>query len=451
MDGFQSLKYMDGFGGHFTSEALPGALPVGQNTPQFCPYGLYAEQISGTAFTAPRHKNLRTWVYRILPSVLHNKLEPCKNQKFLEDFESLQIDPSQFRWDPYSFPGENTEVDFVDGLQLNLGAGDPSVKEGLAIYMYSCNISMNKKAFYSADGDFLIVPQAGTLYITTELGRYTVAPKEIIVIPRGIKFSVNVEGPTRGYVAELFKGHFELPGLGPIGSNGLANPRDFKTACAFYEDDESEHVIVGKFINKLYQATLNHSPFDVVAWHGNYTPFKYDLTLFNTVNSVSYDHLDPCIFTVLTAQTDEPGTAALDFVIFPPRWMVQENTFRPPYYHRNCMSEYMGMIEGMYDAKGKAFAPGGGSLHSCMTAHGPDAATFAKASTEELNPVKFTGGLAFMFESSYLLKVSKSALTTPHLQANYIKCWNKLPKLFNGEKNPSINWNEVKEKVKDEN
>jgi homogentisate 1,2-dioxygenase len=459
MSGFtgkeHSLKYMSGLGGYYSSEALPNALPKAQNNPQVCPYGLYAEQLSGAPFTAPRHKNLHSWLYRIRPSVMHDKMEENADQDIYEQFETMKIDPNQFRWSPIDLPTQQESIDFVEGMRLMCGAGCPALKDGLAIYLYIANKSMTNKAFYNADGDYLIVPQVGSLFITTELGCFFVEPCEIIVIPRGVKFSVAVgEGEAcRGYIAEIFKGHFELPGLGPIGANGLANQRDFDIPEAYFEDSDVHHQIVSKFLNKLYTANLDHSPFDVVAWHGSYAPFKYDLRKYCVVNSVSYDHLDPSIFTVLTCQTDEPGTAVLDFVIFPPRWMVSEKTFRPPYYHRNCMSEYMGMIYGEYDAKGKSdgdkegFVPGGSSLHSCMTAHGPDVGAFIGASSvESLPPKYFDQGLAFMFESAYLMKIAPHALASPKLQEHYTKCWKKLPKLFTGE-NTTIDWKKVKDSL----
>jgi homogentisate 1,2-dioxygenase len=456
---FENLSYINGFGAAAESEALPGALPIGQNTPQLCPYGLYAEQLSGTAFTAPRHKNFRTWLYRIRPSVLHYKLVARENQHILDAFQQLQIEPNQLRWGPESLVSEDKEVDFIDGLKVMCGSGDPAGKSGVGIYVYAANKSMENKAFYNSDGDWLIVPQTGTLYVQTEMGRFTVEPCEIIVIPRGVKFSVHLTASSRGYVAEVFDGHFEIPGLGPIGANGLANPRDFQFPKAAFDTPSSTPLtftLVNKFMHKIFETTMPHSPFDVVAWHGNYLPYKYDLRRFNTVNTVSFDHLDPSIFTVLTCQSNDPGTAVMDFVIFPPRWMVAQNTFRPPYYHRNCMSEYMGMIWGKYDAKvasaedGKqntGFVPGGSSLHSCMTSHGPDAASFVKGSTGSNDPVYFGEGLAFMFESCYLLKVSKDALEGETLQRDYSKCWHTLPTLFTGERNPAIDWDGLKDKL----
>ena len=330
-----ALKYQSGFGGHFSSEALPGALPLGQNSPLVCPYGLYAEQLSGSAFTTPRFRNQFSWLYRIRPSVIHSKLQPLHHQSILNEFSSMEIDPNQLRWSPVEIPEKSEAVDFVHGLKLVCGAGDPSSKAGVSIYNYAFNVSMKNKAMYNSDGDFLIVPQQGALLITTEFGKLQVAPREIAVIQRGIKFSVaidnsataadQVEVGCRGYIVEIFQGHFELPNLGPIGANGLANPRDFQSPVACFEDFECEvngelpYVIVNKYMNKMFSCHMPHSPFDVVAWHGNYCPFKYDLRLFNTINTVSYDHIDPSIFTVLTCPSAEPGVAVIDFVIFPPR------------------------------------------------------------------------------------------------------------------------------------
>ncbi len=450
--GMETLEYTSGFGSHVETEALKGALPIGQNSPQKVNFGLYAEQLSGTAFTAPRVKNQRSWLYRIRPRVVHEAFEDASFQiggGVVSDIDgSFVASPRQMRWSPPEM-SEGVQRDFVEGLEAVCGAGNSSLKEGTCIYNYMFNKDMKTatggRAMVNADGDFLIVPQQGELAVWTELGKLHVKPCEILVIPRGIAFSINWHDNqsaaasnggaafARGYVCELFKGHFELPNLGPIGANGLANPRDFLCPVAAYEDLDGDGVsveLLQKFHGKLFSAKMAHSLFDVVAWHGNYYPYKYDLNRFMTINTVSFDHPDPSIFTVLTAPTDEPGVAALDFVIFPPRWMVAEDTFRPPYFHRNCMSEYMGMIYGKYDNKAAGFYPGGASLHPCMSAHGPDATTFEKASEAALNPEHFGGGLAFMFESSYLFKVAPGALTSPTYQADYQHCWQGIKKIF---------------------
>ncbi|XP_042878654.1 homogentisate 1,2-dioxygenase-like [Penaeus japonicus] len=427
----EELKYLSGFGSEFASEALPGALPEGQNNPQVCPYGLYAEQLSGTAFTAPRETNRRAWFYRIRPSVVHKPFAPTKH-KYLEcNFSKRHPNPNQLRWNPFDIPKEPT--DFVEGLKTVCGAGDATVRHGCIIHIYSCNKSMGDSAFQNSDGDFLIVPQQGVLDITTEYGRLRVSPNEICVIQSGMRFNVAVEGPTRGYILEVYDGHFVLPNLGPIGANGLANPRDFLTPVAWYEDrDVNDYRIVNKYQGHLFEALQDHSPFDVVAWHGNYVPYKYNLKNFMVINATAFDHADPSIFTVLTCPSTKPGTAIADFVIFPPRWAVQEHTFRPPYYHRNCMSEFMGLIFGNYEAKEEGFMPGGASLHSMMTPHGPDVQCFEGASKGELTPVRVADGTqSFMFETSLGLALTEWGEETCHkVDANYFKCWQGLKKNF---------------------
>jgi len=368
---------------------------------------------------------------------VHERFQKIDRGDIRGDFSTAHLTPQQMRWQPMPYPGSDEEVDFIQGWHTVGGAGEPTMKAGMAVHVYACNASMKDRAFYNSDGDLLIVPQEGVLHITTELGRMEVKPKEICVIQRGIRFSVAVSGPSRGYMCEVYNKHFILPDLGPIGANGLADPRHFVSPVAWYEDRECDFEVVGKFGGELFSAKMEFSPFNVVAWHGNYAPYKYDLTLFCTVNSVSFDHLDPSIFTVLTCQSDDPGVAVCDFVIFPPRWMVQDHTFRPPYYHRNCMTEYMGMVYGVYDAKkgGKGgFVPGGSSLHSCDSAHGPDATTFEKASNAELKPEKSDGGLAFMFESSYIMKLTDYGLNCEQNEKDYYKCWSKLPKKFDPTK-----------------
>jgi homogentisate 1,2-dioxygenase len=346
----------------------------------------------------------------------------------------VEVTPQQLRWDPLSVEGAE-EKDFVDGLATMGGAGDTSLKNGLAIHVYGFGKDMEKRSFYNSDGDFLFVPVHGELLITTEFGKLHVPPLHIAVVQRGLKFSVsevNKTGqPARGFVLELYKGHFELPELGPIGSNGLANAKDFEHPEAVYEEDDSEWTIVNKFVGKFFAYNQNHSPYDVVAFSGTYVPYKYDLTKFNTMGTISYDHPDPSIFTVLTAPSDTPGTAVADFVIFPPRWLVAENTFRPPWFHRNVMSEFMGNICGVYDAKAEGFLPGGASLHNMNTAHGPDAETFTKASAADLKPHKVAeGSLAFMFESAYQIVTTKWAITeSGKLQQDYWKAWQGLDKI----------------------
>ena len=415
--------YLTGFGNHFATEAVAGALPVGQNSPQKVPFGLYAEQLSGTAFTAPRSENRRSWLYRLRPTASHRPFAPYQGAPLLRSgpFDELPPTPNRLRWDPLPIPEEAT--DFIDGLVTYGGNGDVATGAGIGIHLYAANRSMEARAFQNADGELLIVPQQGDLTIVTELGRIHVAPLQIVLIPRGIRFRVELEGPSRGYACENYGEPFRLPDLGPIGANGLANPRDFEIPAAWYEDRDDAQEVVQKFQGRLWTTTLDHSPFDVVAWHGNLAPCRYDLRRFNTINTVSFDHPDPSIFTVLTSPSEIHGTANCDFVIFPPRWMVAEHTFRPPWFHRNVMSEYMGLIEGAYDAKEGGFAPGGASLHNQMAGHGPDRASYEKAIAAELGPSRIEETMAFMFESRWVIRPTRWATESPLCQLDYDECW----------------------------
>ncbi|SDS17735.1 homogentisate 1,2-dioxygenase [Pseudomonas oryzae] len=427
----EALAYLAGFGNEFSCEALPGALPVGQNSPQRVPYGLYTELLSGTAFTVPRSESRRTWMYRIRPSAAHGRFARLERQ--IAGGGLGPVDPNRLRWSPLEIPQAPT--DFVDGL-VALAANAPAeVSSGISIYLYAASASM-QRVFFDADGELLIVPQSGRLRIATELGLLEVAPLEIAVIPRGMKFRVELlDDSARGYVCENHGCALRLPDLGPIGSNGLANPRDFLAPVARYEDSDAPTTLIQKFCGELWATELDHSPLDVVAWHGNLVPYKYDLRRFNVIGTVSFDHPDPSIFTVLTAPSDTPGKANVDFVIFPPRWMVAENTFRPPWFHRNLMNEFMGLIQGVYDAKAEGFVPGGASLHNCMSAHGPDNATTAQAIAAELKPHKIDNTMAFMFESGQVLRPTRFALECPQLQREYDACWAGLTKTFTPEGN----------------
>ena len=426
------LRYQSGFGNEFATEAVRGALPVGQNAPQRSKLGLYTEQFSGTPFTAPRAVNRRTWTYRIRPSVTHKPYEPYEPAapSLLRSgpFTEVATPPNQMRWDPVPLPEAKT--DFVDGLMTLGGNGDPAMQVGVAIHWYAANVSMKKRFFYNADGEMLVVPQEGGLRLATELGLMDVAPGEIAVLPRGVKFRVEVAGGVRGYICENYGAAFRLPELGPIGANGLANARDFLAPVAAFEDAGGHFKIVSKFLGRLWEAEIDHSPLDVVGWHGNYVPYKYDLKNFNCINSVSFDHPDPSIYTVLTAPSVTPGTANVDFAIFPPRWMVMEHTFRPPWFHRNMMNEFMGLVFGQYDAKAEGFLPGGASLHNCMAGHGPDAETWERASAAELKPVYLADTLAFMFETQLAVRPTKFALETKILQHEYYECWQGLKNHF---------------------
>lgn len=422
-----TLEYMSGFGNEFASEAVAGALPIAQNSPQKPTYGLYTEQFSGTAFTAPRDHNRRSWFYRTLPSAQHGKYT-LYTQKYIDTgpSEGAPFPPNRMRWDALPMPDKPT--DWVDGLISIATNGNAATHHGIGVHLYAINKSMVGRAFFCADGELLFVPQSGALHLVTEMGVLHVPPNHIGVIPRGLKFRVDlVDDEARGYVCENYGQAFHLPDLGPIGSNGLANARDFETPVAAFQENEPTQIIQ-KFGGALWSVMRDHTPFDVVAWHGNNAPYRYDLSRFNTIGSISFDHPDPSIFTVLTSPSAIEGTANCDFVIFPPRWMVAENTFRPPWFHRNIMSEYMGLIHGEYDAKAGGFAPGGSSLHNCMNAHGPDKSSTENAMAADLKPHKIDGTMAFMFESCYAIRPTKWALETSLLQQDYDDCWRDFAK-----------------------
>ena len=425
------LAYQSGFGNEFATEALPGALPQGQNSPQKAPYGLYAEQLSGAAFTAPRGVNRRSWLYRIRPAAMHQPFRRADDGGIASRFDEVPTPPNQLRWDPLPMPTAAT--DLIDGLVTMAGNGDPHAQSGCGIHLYAANRSMNERFFYNADGEMLFVPQQGRLRLATELGIVEAEPQEIAIVPRGVRFRAELpDGEARGYVCENYGALFRLPDLGPIGSNGLANPRDFLAPCAAYEDREGSFELVAKFMGHLWTAEIDHSPLDVVAWHGNYAPCKYDLRRFNTIGSISYDHPDPSIFLVLQSQSDTPGVDTIDFVIFPPRWLAMEHTFRPPWFHRNVASEFMGLIHGVYDAKAEGFLPGGASLHNCMSGHGPDADTFEKAvAADTTKPQHIVDTLAFMFETRCVIRPTRFALEAAQLQQSYFECWQGLKKHFN--------------------
>ncbi|MDP4073553.1 homogentisate 1,2-dioxygenase [Acidovorax sp. A1169] len=429
-----STPYQSGFGNEFATEALAGALPVGRNSPQRCPYGLYAEQLSGTAFTALRADNRRSWLYRIRPSAMHTPFERIEDGRIVSAFDAVPTPPNQLRWSPLPMPTEPT--DFVQGIVTMAGNGDPHAQNGAAMHLYAANRSMERRVFYNADGEMLIVPQQGRQRFVTELGVIDAEPQEIVVIPRGVRFRVELpDGEARGYICENYGANFRLPDLGPIGSNGLANPRDFLTPHAAYEDIDAPYELVAKFMGHLWSAKMAHSPIDVVAWHGNYAPYKYDLRRFNAIGSISYDHPDPSIFLVLHSASDTPGVSNIDFVVFPPRTLVMQDTFRPPWFHRNIASEFMGLVHGVYDAKAEGFLPGGASLHNSMTGHGPDAETFEKASNADLSvPHAIKDTMAFMFETRCVQRPTAQALQSAQLQDDYYRCWQGLRKHFDAGK-----------------
>ncbi|HUA82415.1 MAG TPA: homogentisate 1,2-dioxygenase [Bryobacteraceae bacterium] len=425
------VKYQPGFGNHFVSEAIAGVLVEGQNSPQHVPRGLYAEQLSGTSFTMPRAENRRTWVYRIRPSAAHNRPFQRIDNRLLRStpFNEADPPPTQLRWNPFPIPTEPT--DFLEGLITIGGNGDASMQAGMAAHIYAANRSMSGRVFYNADGEMMIVPQQGALRLATELGILDVSPGEIAVIPRGLRFRAELsDGAARGYICENYGPMFRLPELGPIGANGLANPRDFAAPVAAFEDDRNPQQIVAKFGGNLWALETLASPLDVVAWHGNLAPYKYALKNFMAIGSISFDHPDPSIFTVLTSPSDTHGIANVDFVVFPPRWLVAEHTFRPPWFHRNAMTEFMGLIYGVYDAKAEGFLPGGASLHNSWSAHGPDAATHERATQANLAPQKIDETMAFMFETRYILRPTRFALDAGELQHDYYECWQGLDRRF---------------------
>lgn len=429
-----ALSYMPGFGNDFETESLPGALPQGMNSPQRPAYGLYAEQLSGSPFTAPRGTNERSWLYRIRPSVKHTARFQRVEYPFWKTAPNLNdhdLALGQLRWNPVSVPSEPT--DFIAGIRTMTTAGDALGQSGMAAHLYVANQSMVDDHFFNADAEMLIVPQLGGLRFLTEMGVIEVQPGEICILPRGLVFKVELmDSQARGYICENYGAKFTMPDRGPIGANCLANPRDFKTPVAWYEEKETPCRVIVKWCGEFHVTEIGHSPLDVIAWHGNYAPYKYDLATFSPVGAILFDHPDPSIFTVLTAPSGEEGTANVDFVIFPPRWLVAENTFRPPWYHRNIMSEFMGLIKGQYDAKEEGFVPGGVSLHNLMLAHGPDATGFDKASKVELKPQKLDNTMAFMFETRFPQMLTRFAAETDALQDNYVDCWKDLKKRFNG-------------------
>jgi homogentisate 1,2-dioxygenase len=425
-------QYLSGFGNGFETEALPGALPVGRNSPQKCPYGLYAEQLSGSPFTAPRATNERTWLYRIRPTVSHwGRFEKIGHGCWrTAPAPEADVPISPLRWDPIPIPQE--KLSFLQGVRTMTTAGDAGSHAGMGAHVYLITRSMQDEYFYNADGEMLFVPQQGELRIATEFGIIDIEPGEVAVIPRGVKISVELTGgPARGYLCENYGGGLTLPERGPIGANCMANPRDFLTPVAAYEDRDAACRMVVKWGGALWATELKHSPLDVIAWHGNYAPYKYDLRRYSPVGPILYDHADPSIFTVLTSPSETPGTANIDFVVFSDRWLVAENTFRPPWYHMNVMSEFMGLVYGQYDAKPQGFVPGGVSLHNTMLPHGPDVEAFEGASNAELKPHKLQGTMAFMFESRFPQRVTAYAAGLDQLQKSYGGYGHQLKKHFN--------------------
>lgn len=429
-----SAGYLSGFGNDFETEALPGALPQGRNSPQKCAYGLYGEQLSGTAFTAPNHQNERTWCYRIRPSVKHSGRYTKIDVPYWKSAPLINPDVvslGQYRWDP--IPHADEDQTWVSGMRTMTTAGDVNTQLGMASHVYLVTRSMENEYFYSADSELLVVPQTGALRFCTELGTLEIAAGEIAILPRGLLYRVElVDGPARGFVCENYGQKFELPNRGPIGANCMANKRDFKSPVAAFEDVDVASTVTIKWCGQFHRTEIDHSPLDVVAWHGNYAPVKYNLSYYCPIGAILFDHPDPSIFTVLTAPSGIEGTANIDFVLFKERWMTMEDTFRPPWYHKNVMSELMGNIYGQYDAKPQGFVPGGISLHNMMLPHGPDREAFEGASNAELKPHKLENTLSFMFETRFPQHLTPFAANEAPLQDNYLDCWTTLEKKFDG-------------------
>lgn len=429
----------------FHSEALPGALPKRQNSPQHPPYGLYPELISGSAFTVPRVKNRYSWLYRIRPTVQHAAFrradyELWAHPRWLNPPFSHPCPPVQFRFRPVQ--PATADTDFVDGTTTLAASGSPASQEGCSANVYAASTSMSAKGRFlrNADADMLLLPQEGRLIIKSELGELEVEPWELALVPRGITFQVNLASGTshaRGYFLENFGDHFVVPDLGPIGvSSGLAHPRHFLAPEAQYEELKGNFELVSKFLGRLYRSPLSHSPLDVVAWYGSHVPCKYDMRLFMALNTVTYDHPDPSIGTVLSAYTASPGLANVDFVIFPPRWMVGENTFRPPWFHRNCMSEFMGLLTGSYDAKPDSFLPGASSVHNRFVPHGPDHQAVDRGTAQDTSkPERYGGTLAFMWETKLVWHPTEYALTELD-DHTYPECWQGIQARFNASATP---------------
>ncbi|KIV84436.1 homogentisate 1,2-dioxygenase [Exophiala sideris] len=444
-------EYMPGFNNTFESEAVPGTTPQGQNSPRCVRFGLYAEQMTASAFVAPRHHNKKAWLYRARPAVAHRGFTELPDNKdmeanFLPMNPLVHISPAQLAWLPFDIPSNG--VDFVDGLHTIAGSGEPTLREGLATliksttlpsvtHVYLADKSMENRAFVNSDGDFLIVPQQGALNIQTEFGPLYVQPGEIVVIQRGQRFRISLEGPSRGYILEIWGANFELPELGPLGANGLANARDFLCPKAQYSVTENDPwEIVYKLGGKFFKSTQSHCPFDVVAWHGNYVPYKYDLIKFVNVGSISVDHIDPSIFCVLTARSRDPDAPLADFLIFSPRWDVASHTYRPPYYHRNVASELMGLIYGEYGGRSDEFQPGGVSYECGMVPHGVAYEVRIKAASEtEVPQMQISkGAVAFIFESSRPFTIADWAWNSTKKHEHEPKMWDNLADNFSTHK-----------------
>jgi homogentisate 1,2-dioxygenase len=425
------LPYLAGFGRALQSEALPGALPRAQNSPRPAPYGLYCESINGTAFTVRRAENRRTWLYRIRPSLVQSRLEPATRPRLAGRFDDGLTAPNLTRWRPLPLPPAEQPTDFVDGLATLAGAGDPHLRTGLAIHLYAANADMRDRCFYDADGDLLLVPELGALRIRTELGWLRVRPGELAIMPRGIKFSVELpDGASRGVVLELYGNGFRLPERGPIGANGLADERHFLAPVAAYEDRACPgYEVLVKHGGQLFRATIDHVPYDVVAWHGNHVPCKYDLAHFNAMGSVSFDHPDPSILTVLTCPLDDHGNNMADVLVFSGRWEVAEHTFRPPYYHRNVATEFSYIVALPEPYSG--FEKGAYFLSPSMTPHGISGRAHRQALEADDAPRRLPdGSIWVMFETALGLRLTPWAMASGNRDDAYHELWTDMPATF---------------------
>ncbi|EER04290.1 Homogentisate 1,2-dioxygenase, putative [Perkinsus marinus ATCC 50983] len=312
-------------------------------------------------------------------------------------------------------------VDWVDSLftiAYHKGAS-------CGVYDFGKDMSESSRVFIHHDADVMFLPRENVLKIRTELGVLRGGPREMILIPKGIKFTVDKanSGRAKGYFLENYGAPFKIPDLGPIGiTSGLAHPRHFRAPTASTVENRGASELISKFSGRMYLSKLNKTPYDVVGWYGNYYPTVYDLGLFMAINTVTYDHPDPSIGVVLQSPSLSyaPGTANIDFVIFPPRWLTAENTFRPPWFHRNVMSEFMGLLYGGYDAK-QGFKPGCSSIHNQLSPHGPDLATTTSSSNDG-KPERYHGTLAFMWESDRIWIPTKQALEVLK-DDTYVDCW----------------------------
>jgi homogentisate 1,2-dioxygenase len=425
-----------GFCNFHESETLPGALPVDQNSPRSSPYGLYAEQLNATGFVAPREANRRSWMYRIRPSAEQGPLAPLAHERLRGDFSGEPVEANLAGWGPLPFPASPT--DFVDGLATLGGAGSPSSRRGYAVHLYAANRGMEDRCFSDADGDLLLLPEEGSLTLLTELGVLQVHPGQLALVPRGVRFSVLLGGSrARGYVGESFGRPFSLPERGPVGANGLADARHFRGPVARHEERLCPgYRVTVKLGGALFEATQDHSPFDVVAWHGNHFPTVYDLAAFSPAGNARVDHIDPSIHTVLTSPLDEAGANGLDLVVFTPRWDATEHTFRPPYFHRNVATELNGIIREVASA-GSPFARGCCFLTPSFTPHGVLATGVERTlalDDERADQARRSAdsSLWFQFESTLPFSPTAWARTAPNRVDDWPLVWGAYRRHFRG-------------------